>query len=129
MYLHISFSIMCRYTSRKTDPLQNRTMHIRGEFVKQDIGEKKQDIQAKKQDIDRILGAGLPKKSASNAILLFERFGFEQIFSRPDVMEILSITPSPASELLRKLQAAGVIEPLSGMGKGKYRFSPAFFRS
>lgn len=110
-------------------PLQNRTMHIRGEFVKQDIGEKKQDIQAKKQDIDRILGAGLPKKSASNAILLFERFGFEQIFSRPDVMEILSITPSPASELLRKLQAAGVIEPLSGMGKGKYRFSPAFFRS
>ena len=103
-------------------PLQNRTMHIRGEFVKQDIGEKKQDI-------DRILGAGLPKKSASNAILLFERFGFEQIFSRPDVMEILSITPSPASELLRKLQAAEVIEPLSGMGKGKYRFSPTFFRS
>ena len=44
-------------------------------------------------------------------------------------MEILSITPSPASELLRKLQAAEVIEPLSGMGKGKYRFSPTFFRS
>ena len=110
-------------------PLQNRTMHIRSNSEKQDIEREKQDIQAKKQDIDRIQNAGLPKKSASNAILLFQRFGFERIFSRPDVMEVLAITASPASELLRKLQTAGVIEPLSGMGKGKYRFSPAFFRS
>ena len=109
-------------------PLKNRTLHIRSESKKQDIDEKKQDIQLQKQDIERIFDSGLPKKSASNAVLLLREFGFERFFSRPDVMEVLALTPSPASELLRKLQAAGIIESVSGMGKGKYRFSPSFFR-
>ena len=109
-------------------PLQNRTLHIRSEFKKQDIDKKKQDIQLQKQDIERISDSGLPKKSASNAVLLLQKFGFERFFSRPDVMETLSLTPSPASELLRKLQTVGIIESVTGMGKGKYRFSPSFFR-
>ncbi|MDO4845009.1 MAG: hypothetical protein Q3977_00170 [Oscillospiraceae bacterium] len=44
-------------------------------------------------------------------------------------MAALTVTPSPASELLRKLLSAGIIESVSGMGKGKYRFSPTFFRN
>ena len=113
---------------REHNILSNRTMHISGELNKQDIDNKKQDIQSQKQDIDRMIKAGIPKKSASNAMILYERFGLNQFFSRPDVAEVLSITPSPASELLRKLLTAGIIEAVRGMGKGKYRFSPAFFQ-
>ena len=109
-------------------PLLNRTMHISGALKKQDIESEKQDIQVKKQDIERIVSAGIPKRSATNAVLLFESFGFDRFFGRTEVMELLSLTPSPASELLRKLSAAGILEPISGMGKGKYRFNPAFFR-
>ena len=41
--------------------------------------------------------AGIPKKSATNAVLLFEAFGFDRFFGRTEVMELLSLTPSPAS--------------------------------
>ena len=110
-------------------PLLNRTMHISGALKKQDIESKKQDIQDKKQDIERIISAGIPKKNATNAVLLFEAFGFDRFFGRTEVMELLSLTPSPGSELLRKLSAADILAPVSGMGKGKYRFNLAFFRS
>ena len=109
-------------------PLLNRTMHISGTLKKQDIESEKQDIRDKKQDIEQIVSAGIPKKSASNTLLLFESFGFDRFFGRTEVMELLSLTPSPASELLRKLSVAGILAPVNGMGKGKYRFDPAFFR-
>lgn len=117
------------------NPLSNRAMHISGrlkkqdiELEKQDVDDKKQDIQTKEQDIDRMIAAGLPKKSASNAYLLYEKYGLGEFFGRPEVMEVLSVTPAPASELLRKMLVAGVTESVSGMGKGKYRFAPTFFR-
>jgi len=37
-------------------------------------------------------------------------------------MEVIDIKPSRASELLREMAEHGVIEPVSGHGKGKYRF-------
>ncbi len=37
-------------------------------------------------------------------------------------MEIIEIKPSRASELLKEMKDRGVIEPVSGHGKGKYRF-------
>ncbi|WP_415932805.1 hypothetical protein [Varibaculum cambriense] len=36
----------------------------------------------------------------------------------------MRITPSPASELLRKLLGASLITKVKGKGKGKYRFTP-----
>ena len=35
---------------------------------------------------------------------------------------MIDIRPSRASELLRDMAERGVIEPVSGRGKGKYRF-------
>jgi ribosomal protein S25 len=34
----------------------------------------------------------------------------------------IKIKPSRASELLKELAEHGIIEPVSGHGKGKYRF-------
>lgn len=51
-------------------------------------------------------------------------YGFETIFGLSDVTELLSITPSPASTLLKKLADMGITEAVSGSGKGKYRFKP-----
>lgn len=107
-------------------PLRNRELHIDFKNRKQDIEVLKQDIETKKQDID-CFAEKLPKKSASNAALLYRTFGFERIFSRQDVMSLLSITASPASELLRKMVQAGMVTAIKGMGKGKYRFHPSFF--
>ena len=53
---------------------------------------------------------------------IFEKFGFDEVFGRSAVMEILELKGSGASKLLSNLVQADIIEPVSGYGKGKYKF-------
>lgn len=53
---------------------------------------------------------------------IYEKYGFEEIFGRGEVIDVLGITKSPASELLKKMMSAEMLEPVKGMGKGKYKF-------
>ena len=95
-------------------PLQNRTLHISGTFKEIE----KPDIEGRKPDIEKLF----PPKTESHILKLREAFPGEAIFGRSDVMKVIDIKPSRASELLKKLTEYGVIEPVSGHGKGKYRF-------
>ena len=54
---------------------------------------------------------------------LFEKFGFDGVFGRSAVMELLELKSSGASEFLSNLVQADIIEPVSGHGKGKYKFN------
>ena len=53
---------------------------------------------------------------------LFNHFDFEGIFGRAEIAETLKITTTPAGELIKKMKSAGLIEEVSGFGKGKYKF-------
>ncbi|MBQ9358902.1 MAG: Fic family protein [Abditibacteriota bacterium] len=99
------------------NPLHNRAMHIIGAF-KPDIDGEKPDIGDRKPDIDGLF----PVKTARHIRSLRQAFPGPTVFGRSDVMSALDIKPSGASELLKKMKDAGVIEPVSGHGKGKYRF-------
>ena len=102
-------------------PLQNRTLHISGTFKeieKPDIERIKPDIEGRKPDIQK----QFPPKTESHILKLREAFPGGAIFGRSDVMKVIDIKPSRASELLKKLTEYSVIEPVSGYGKGKYRF-------
>ncbi|MCI8275611.1 MAG: cell filamentation protein [Lachnospiraceae bacterium] len=102
-------------------PLQNRTLHISGIFKeaeKPDIETKKPDISVIKADIEK----KFQSKTANHILKLRKAFPDQTIFGRSDVMEIIEIKPSRASELLKEMKDRGVIEPVSGHGKGKYRF-------
>ncbi len=123
-------------------PLHNRTLHIRGailemakpdiETVKPDIGVQKPDIGAEKSDIEAIktdicatkedFEQMFRPKTAGHILRLREAFPEQRVFGRSDVMKVIDIKPSGASELLRKMLEYGVIEVVSGYGKGKYRF-------
>ena len=105
-------------------------MHISGAFQKQDIVGAKQDIEQANQDIedafpfeDILKNAGMRAKSIAHAKKLFAEYGYGTVFGRGEAADLLGLTPSPTSELLRKLLAAGVICAVSGMGKGKYTFA------
>lgn len=112
--------------------LHNRDMHIsgllsaskvdiRGEKV--DIQGEKVDIQTPKVDIHIMLAEKkFSGKTISHIEKLFEIYGFQDIFGRGSVGEILGIKPSGASKLLAKMVQAEIVEPVSGYGKGKYRF-------
>ena len=114
--------------------LHNRNLHISGhwsnkkvdiETEKVDIEDPKVDIEAEKVDIESILlqkGAEFSMKTTIHIHRLFRKFGFDEIFGRSAVMEFLELKSSGTSKLLSKLVQSGIIEAVSGYGKGKYKF-------
>ena len=100
--------------------LQNRNLHISGL-----LNEEKVDIQDGKVDIESVLsqkGSDFSVKTTIHIHRLFEKFGFDEVFGRSAVMELLELKGSGASKLPSNLVQADIIEPVSGHGKGKYKF-------
>jgi fido (protein-threonine AMPylation protein) len=102
-------------------PLYNRTLHISGTFKvpeKANIGEQKANIER----VEANIGDSFTEKTASNICKLLETFGFQTIFGRVDVQNVLGLKPTRSTELLGEMTEKGFIEPVTGFGKGKYRF-------
>ena len=100
--------------------LHNRNLHISGL-----LNEGKVDIGDIKVDIESVLsekGSDFSVKTTIHIHRLFEKFGFDEVFGRSAVMELLELKSSGASKFLSNLMQAGIIEPVSGHGKGKYKF-------
>ena len=114
--------------------LHNRNLHISGLLneekvdigdIKVDIENEKVDIQDEKVDIESVLsekGSDFSVKTTIHIHRLFEKFGFDEVFGRSAVMELLELKGSGASKLLSNLVQADIIEPVSGHGKGRYKF-------
>ncbi len=130
-------------------PLHNRTLHISGTFKvpekanieeqktnieeqkanieeqKANIEEQKANIEEQKANIERVkanIGDSFTERTASNICKLLETFGFQAIFGRADVQNVLGLKPTRSTELLGEMTEKGLIEPVTGLGKGKYRF-------
>lgn len=67
-------------------------------------------------------GSDFSVKTTVHIHRLFGKFGFDEVFGRSAVMELLELKGSGASKLLSNLVQADIIEPVSGHGKGKYKF-------
>ena len=107
--------------------LHNRNLHISGlmNMEKVDIDETKVDIENEKVDIENVLsqkGSGFSAKTTVHIHRLFDKFGFDGVFGRSTVIELLELKNSGASKFLSNLLNADIIEPVSGHGKGKYKF-------
>ena len=103
------------------NPLHNRTLHISGAFKETEksyIEISKPDIEVLKADIEK----NFQPKTASHILKLREVFPGQAIFGRSDVMKVIDIKSSRASELLKEMMGQNIIEPVSGYGKGKYHF-------
>ena len=115
--------------------LHNRSMHISGllkqeekadiRHEKADIGASKADIQGRKADIEACLDRAFPKvapKTKDHIKSLAREFPAGHIFGRTDVERVTGLKSSRASELLKLMLGCGLLEPVKGHGKGKYRF-------
>ena len=107
--------------------LHNRNLYISGLLneEKVNIVDTKVDIENEKVDIEGVLsekGSDFSVKTTVHIHRLFEKFGFDEVFGRSAVMELLELKGSGASKLLSNLVQADIIEPVSGYGKGKYKF-------
>lgn len=102
-------------------PLHNRILHISGtlqEVNKSDIEAVKPDIDDLKSDIENVF----QPKTASHVLKLSEAFPEQTVFGRSDVMKVIGVKASRASDLLKEMAEHEIIEPVAGHGKGKYRF-------
>jgi Fic family protein len=109
--------------------LRNRDLHIGETVGKQDIEAENQDIETEKQDIEARFPYDEAMKrmnanvnTTAHVLKMYKTFGLNTVFARGDVCELTGITASPASALLKRLLENGIITPVAGLGKGKYRF-------
>ncbi|MGF7106052.1 Fic family protein [Ohessyouella blattaphilus] len=100
--------------------LRNRDLHINV------LGKNsKVDIHAKKVDIENTLSEKTNEfsdKTIAHIHKLFDRFSYTVVFGRGAIMECLGLKSSGASKLISNLIKAEIIEPVSGYGKGRYKF-------
>ena len=88
---------------------------------KQAFNDEKTGLQDKKQAFESLLaGLGVSAPTRKNILKLLQHFGFDTSFARADVMQVVGITATPATELMRKMKEAKLIE--SAKGRGKYKF-------
>ena len=106
--------------------LHNRTMHISGMFEKEvDIESVKVDIESVKVDIRNTLlsfSNMISEKTVNHALEIFSKCGKDAYFGRTIVENITGLKSSGASKLIKLLLDSNVIIPVTGHGKGKYRF-------
>ena len=112
--------------------IHNRSMHISGMFKEVDIEGAKVDIESEEVDIEnakvdirnRLLSFSdmISEKTINHALGLLSKCGKEEYFGRTFVEDITGLKPSGASKLIKLLVDSEVIEPVTGHGKGKYRF-------
>ncbi len=89
---------------------------------KQAFENEKTGLQDEKQAFENLLmGLESSTPTRENILKLFLHFGFGNAFARADVMKVTGITATPATELMRKMKDAKLIE--NGMGRGKYVFT------
>ena len=99
--------------------LHNRSMHISRSF------NKKVDIESVKVDIrNKIMSFSdrISEKTINHTINIFVECGTKEYFGRTVIEEITGLKASGASKLIKLLLDSNIIIPVSGHGKGKYRF-------
>ncbi len=106
--------------------LHNRSMHISEVFEKEvDIQGVKVDIESTKVDIrNKLLSFSnrISGKTVNHALKIFSKCGKDVYFGRMVVEDITGLKSSGASKLIKLLLDSNVIIPVTGHGKGKYRF-------
>ena len=119
--------------------LHNRSMHISGMITEIDIEKGKVDIEGVKVDIEsaevdiksakvdirnklRAFSDTISEKTIHYALVLFSMCREKEYFGRTIVEEITGLKSTRASELIKLLVDSEVIVPVTGHGKGKYRF-------
>ena len=84
---------------------------------KPDIQNEKLDIEAEKLDM-----SGLSKPTIVNIKKLFSAYSDRSFFRRKDVLAVLDMSPTAASDLLEKMLSRRIIGRIKGHGKGACRF-------
>jgi fido (protein-threonine AMPylation protein) len=93
--------------------LKNRYLHI----------DWKSDIEINNRQITISDYSALSRIIKSHALMLHKHLNAKAYFGRSDVTKVLNLSVSGASKLISKLLTSKIIMPVTGYGKGRYRFN------
>lgn len=110
--------------------LHNRVMHISGKFVippkandksiKANIEMQKVNDKSIKANIRKQIGkiiSGLSDKTVDHILRIYEAYGTAEAFGRKDIMLLTGLKATRASEVIKLLISAEIIETVKGHGK------------
>ena len=92
---------------------------------KVDVCVKKDDVRARNERFERSVSEKTKDfnvQTIAHVYRIFAVYGYDGVFGRGAIVQLLSLKNSSASKLISKLLHADVIEPVAGYGKGKYKF-------
>ena len=112
--------------------LHNRVMHISGKFVippkandesiKANIEMQKVNDESIKANIRKQIGKiipGLSDKTVDHILRIYEAYGTAEAFGRKDIMLLTGLKATRASEVIKLLISAEIIETVKGHGKAR----------
>ena len=96
----------------ESTPLKNRELHIN--WIKEDREISTYNYNDKLENFS--------DKNKEYIKKLYEKFNFDSVFGRKEVMEVTKLKTSRASEIIKEMLVHELIEKVEGYGKGKYKF-------
>ncbi len=113
--------------------LKNRELHIKVHIEEEKVYIKEEKVYIKEDEIivclDKLISENsinISNKTIMHIENMYNRFGSNSIFGRSDVMELLGVQASGGTKFIKKMLEMGIIQPVTGYGKGKYRFKSNF---
>ena len=104
--------ILAYYIEDDNKLLKNRELHIN--WIKED-----REILAYNYN-DKL--ENFSDKNKEYIKNLYDKFNFDSVFGRKEVMEVTKLKTSRASEIIKAMLVHELIEKVEGYGKGKYKF-------
>ena len=104
--------ILAYYIEDDNKLLKNRELHIN--WIKED-----REISTYNYN-DKLENFSDKNKEYINN--LYDKFNFDSVFGRKEVMEVTKLKTSRASEIIKEMLVHEIIEKVEGYGKGKYKF-------
>lgn len=104
--------ILSYYIEDNNKLLKNRELHIN--WIKEDRETSTYNYKDKLENFS--------DKNKEYIKSLYDKFNFDSVFGRKEVMEVTKLKTSRASEIIKELLVQEIIEKVEGYGKGKYKF-------
>ena len=101
-------------------PISKECLAFEGELY---IGDEKMNIDVQINSIKGRIEALSAAPRQKEALLKLVESLFGKVFGRREVLMILGCAVATGTKYVAILESAGAIEPVQGLGKGKYRFA------
>lgn len=106
--------------------LLNRNLHVKVYIEEEEVYIQEEKVYIHLSELVDKNSINISNKTVLNIRNMYNRFGSDIIFGRSDVMELLGVQASGGTKLIKKMLEMGIIQPVAGYGKGKYRFKNNF---